>query len=240
VKIVVQQLFIADSWSAPMPTECTSDSFGFAPVEGREVCRFPLKRRMGTVIDGTVLNALDAPSRAKCRSRGDPLCDFGDLYVTEGTARTIECCIKLAQCSASKPSVERAWFHSGGIGGGLDRNAITDIGDSVKPHSAMREALFVSHRPQFISGLGQVVDPAAPPCAIGLMRFVRHCGDQEFLDLTLLFEMLLACNLSARAWRTQNRDRRSSTFRPIIEHPSQDLNTKKTPGFMSGRVPLPR
>jgi hypothetical protein len=37
VKIVVQQLFIADSWSAPMPTECTSDSFGFAPVEGREV-----------------------------------------------------------------------------------------------------------------------------------------------------------------------------------------------------------
>jgi hypothetical protein len=37
VKIVVPQPFITDSWSASMPTECTLDSFGFEPVEGREV-----------------------------------------------------------------------------------------------------------------------------------------------------------------------------------------------------------
>jgi hypothetical protein len=33
----VALLFIADSWSAPISTECISDSFGFEPVEGREV-----------------------------------------------------------------------------------------------------------------------------------------------------------------------------------------------------------
>jgi hypothetical protein len=36
-KFVVQEPFIAVSWSAPMPPECTTDLFGFAPVEGREV-----------------------------------------------------------------------------------------------------------------------------------------------------------------------------------------------------------
>src|SRR6266404_4655577 len=36
-KIVVLQRFISDSRSAPMPTECTPDFFGFEPVEGREV-----------------------------------------------------------------------------------------------------------------------------------------------------------------------------------------------------------
>src|SRR6202790_4664500 len=33
----MQHRFVADSWSAPMPTECTPDFFGFEPVEGREV-----------------------------------------------------------------------------------------------------------------------------------------------------------------------------------------------------------
>src|SRR5450631_3767351 len=36
-KIVVQQRFIADSRSAPMPTECSADLFGFPAVEGRDV-----------------------------------------------------------------------------------------------------------------------------------------------------------------------------------------------------------
>src|SRR5439155_33129 len=36
-KTVVSQQFIDDSRSAPMPTECTPDFFGFEPVEGREV-----------------------------------------------------------------------------------------------------------------------------------------------------------------------------------------------------------
>src|SRR5450755_4048857 len=36
-KIVVQQRFIADSQSAPMPTECSADLFGFPAVEGRDV-----------------------------------------------------------------------------------------------------------------------------------------------------------------------------------------------------------
>jgi hypothetical protein len=36
-EIVVLQLFISDSRSAPMPTECNADLFGFAPVEGRRV-----------------------------------------------------------------------------------------------------------------------------------------------------------------------------------------------------------
>ena len=36
-KIVVQQRFIPDSQSAPMPTECSADLFGFTAVEGREV-----------------------------------------------------------------------------------------------------------------------------------------------------------------------------------------------------------
>src|SRR5438132_1952085 len=36
-KIVVQQRFIADSQSAPMPTECSADLFGFTAVEGRAV-----------------------------------------------------------------------------------------------------------------------------------------------------------------------------------------------------------
>ena len=37
VKVVVLQQFLADTRSAPMPTECSGDLFGFAPVEGREV-----------------------------------------------------------------------------------------------------------------------------------------------------------------------------------------------------------
>src|ERR1700751_2679428 len=36
-KIVVEQRFIADSRSAPMPTECTPELFEFKPVEGRQV-----------------------------------------------------------------------------------------------------------------------------------------------------------------------------------------------------------
>jgi len=36
-KIVVQQRFIPDSQSAPMPTECGADLFGFTAVEGRAV-----------------------------------------------------------------------------------------------------------------------------------------------------------------------------------------------------------
>jgi hypothetical protein len=36
-KSVVQQLFIADSLSASMPTECTPNLFEFHPVEGRKV-----------------------------------------------------------------------------------------------------------------------------------------------------------------------------------------------------------
>src|SRR5947207_14956560 len=35
--MVVQQQLSSDSRSAPMPTECSADLFGFAPVEGREV-----------------------------------------------------------------------------------------------------------------------------------------------------------------------------------------------------------
>src|SRR5437660_3470496 len=34
---VVRQRFISDSRSAPMPTECNPDFFGFEPVEGRAV-----------------------------------------------------------------------------------------------------------------------------------------------------------------------------------------------------------
>jgi len=36
-KIVVQQRFIDDSWSAPMPTDCTPNFFEFEAVEGRKV-----------------------------------------------------------------------------------------------------------------------------------------------------------------------------------------------------------
>src|SRR6185312_7364947 len=36
-KVVVPQRLSDDSRSAPMPTECSADLFGFAPVEGREV-----------------------------------------------------------------------------------------------------------------------------------------------------------------------------------------------------------
>src|ERR1700674_5781098 len=36
-KTVVPQQFIVDSRSAPMPTECSPDFFGFEPVEGRAV-----------------------------------------------------------------------------------------------------------------------------------------------------------------------------------------------------------
>src|SRR3989440_4885367 len=36
-KVVVPQRLSSDSRSAPMPTECSADLFGFAPVEGREV-----------------------------------------------------------------------------------------------------------------------------------------------------------------------------------------------------------
>src|SRR5262245_32076268 len=36
-KIVVQQRFSPDWQSAPMPTECSADLFGFTAVEGREV-----------------------------------------------------------------------------------------------------------------------------------------------------------------------------------------------------------
>jgi Transposase DDE domain group 1 len=36
-KIVVPQRFLDDSWSAPMPTDCTPNFFEFEAVEGREV-----------------------------------------------------------------------------------------------------------------------------------------------------------------------------------------------------------
>src|SRR5260370_24879959 len=36
-KVVVPQGLCGDSRSVPMPTECSADLFGFAPVEGREV-----------------------------------------------------------------------------------------------------------------------------------------------------------------------------------------------------------
>jgi len=36
-KVVVPQRLSGDSRSAPMQTDCTTDLFGFAPVEGREV-----------------------------------------------------------------------------------------------------------------------------------------------------------------------------------------------------------
>src|SRR6195256_2381563 len=36
-KVVLRERLHDDSRSAPMPTECSADLFGFAPVEGREV-----------------------------------------------------------------------------------------------------------------------------------------------------------------------------------------------------------
>src|SRR5690349_24388128 len=36
-KVVLGERLLLDSRSAPMLTECSSDLFGFAPVEGREV-----------------------------------------------------------------------------------------------------------------------------------------------------------------------------------------------------------